>query len=266
MPIESSGITATVSFLDLEFSQLSFDDALCEISRRATQSAFSYIVTPNVDHIVKLHDQPESPATLAFQAAYAEADLRLCDSRILATLAMIFGVRLAVVTGSDLTASLFDNGIAASDRVAIIGGNTDMVERLKARFPGPDIVQHIPPMGMLSDPVAMHLAEEFVCACKANFVLFATGAPQSEILAHRCALRGQASGVGLCIGASIDFLLGDQRRAPLWMQRAGMEWAYRLASHPKRLWRRYMVEGPKVFLIAAQWWLANRHDLSRLSG
>lgn len=266
MPIESNGLPATISFLDLEFSRLSFDEAVSEVSGRAARLEFSYVVTPNVDHIVKLQDEANNPVTSAFRAAYADAGLRLCDSRILATLATIFEIRLAVVTGSDLTAWLFKHVIGAGDRVAIVGGNTDMVKRLQRLFPGPDIVQHIPPMGMLSDPVAMELATEFVCGCKANYVLFATGAPQSEILAHQCATRGQAGGVGLCIGASIDFLLGDQRRAPRWMQRVGMEWAYRLASSPKRLWRRYMVEGPKVFVIAAKWWWASRSVPSRGMG
>ena len=104
----------------------------------------------------------------------------------------------------------------------------------------------------------MKAAEDFVCAQDTGIILFATGAPQSEILAHRCLERSEASGVGLCIGASIDFLLGDQNRAPKWMQRLGLEWAHRLASNPARLWRRYLVEGPRIFLIVAQWWWIRR--------
>jgi N-acetylglucosaminyldiphosphoundecaprenol N-acetyl-beta-D-mannosaminyltransferase len=57
--------------------------------------------------------------------------------------------------------------------------------------------------------------------------------------------------VGLCIGASVEFLSGAKRRAPRWMQRAGLEWLYRLLSEPRRLWRRYLVKGPRVFKL---WW------------
>lgn len=263
MPIERAAEPAARQFLDLDFSRLSFSEVVDEISRLSGRSSFCYVVTPNVDHIVKLHDEADDTTTRAFRAAYQAAAFRLCDSRILARMGRVFGVNLPVVTGSDLTASLFDGTIGAGQRVAIIGGRQDTVTRLKSLFPKPDIVQHIPPMGMLSDVAAMRKAEDFVCASRANFVLFATGAPQSEILAHRCAMRGEASGIGLCIGASIEFLLGDQRRAPRWMQRAGLEWFYRLVSSPKRLWRRYLVEGPKVFLIALKWWFACRRENAR---
>ncbi len=263
MPIESDGFPSTTQFLNLEFSGFSFEGAISEVARRSAFVQYSYIVTPNVDHIVKLSEQTDNPITRAFQAAYAGADLRLCDSRILSRLALIFGLRLVVVTGSDLTAALFKRVVTSGDRVAIIGGHLDTVARLSALFPGPEFVQHIPPMAMSSNPFAMQLAEDFVGDCKANFVLFAIGAPQSEILAHRCAMRGRARGIGLCIGASVDFLLGDQRRAPAWMRSAGLEWAYRLASDPKRLWRRYLIEGPRVFLIATKWWWSSRREQAR---
>ena len=260
MHIESEDFPTTTQFLNLEFSRFSFEAAAAEVARRSAQLNFSYVVTPNVDHIVKLSGQSESSIVREFQAAYAAAALRLCDSKILSWLAMIFGLRLTVVTGSDLTATLFDDLFSSSEKVAIIGGSLETVTRLTALFPGPEYVQHIPPMALLSKPSAMQLAQDFVEESKAKFNLFAIGAPQSEILAYRCAMRGNARGVGLCIGASIDFLLGDQRRAPLWMRNAGLEWAYRLASNPKRLWRRYLVEGPKVFIIATKWWWSSRRD------
>jgi exopolysaccharide biosynthesis WecB/TagA/CpsF family protein len=86
-----------------------------------------------------------------------------------------------------------------------------------------------------------------------DITFLAIGAPQSELVAHRLAKRGRARGVALCIGASIEFLSGVRRRAPHWMQRAGLEWAFRLLSEPRRLWRRYVVEGPRIFIIWYRW-------------
>lgn len=264
MLIDGNNFPGPIQFLDLEFSRFSFDETVDDVKRRSAQVHFSYIVTPNVDHVVKLNDRADTIVTRQFKAAYEAADLRLCDSRILSRLAMIFGLRLSVVAGSDLTAALFDRIFSSGVKVAIIGGNSNTVPRLTALFPGPEFVQHIPPMSVLSNPAALQIAERFVGESRANFSLFAIGAPQSEILAHRCALQGMARGVGLCIGASIDFLLGDQGRAPRWMQRAGLEWAYRLASDPKRLWRRYLIEGPRVFLIAMKWWWSHQQGPARL--
>ncbi len=59
--------------------------------------------------------------------------------------------------------------------------------------------------------------------------------------------RGQARGLALCVGASINFLTGDERRAPGWMQRLGIEWLYRLLQDPRRLAARYLLRGPRVF-------------------
>ena len=263
MPIEKAGLPGSLGFLNLEFSGLSFDEVLLAVAERAGQPRFSYIVTPNVDHVVKLNARGDQPALQAFRSAYAAAELRLCDSRILAGLAVPFGIHLPVVPGSDLTAAIFRKLLASGHRVAIVGGGADTVPRLERQFPGVEFVQHVPPMGMLSNTAAMKAAEDFVSQCHAGFVLFATGAPQSEILAHRCLVRGDARGVGLCIGASIDFLLGDQRRAPAWMQSAGLEWAHRLATNPRRLWHRYLVEGPRIFLITARWWRAGRKGASQ---
>lgn len=265
MPIDRIGTPKAVLFLDLDFSALSFAEALVEISSCAARPGFAYVVTPNVDHVVKLNRKNEDQITIAFRSAYDAAALRLCDSRVLARLALLFGIRMPVVPGSDLTAALFDHVIGAGDRVAIIGGAPDTIARLRALYPAPEYLQHVPPMGMLANPAAMNLAADFVTDSGTDYVLFCVGAPQSEILAHRCALRGATNGVGLCIGASIDFLLSDQRRAPRWIQRAGFEWAYRLSSNPSRLWRRYLVEGPRIFLIAARWGWARRRGGSPAS-
>lgn len=265
MPIESKGVATSFSFLDLEFSTLSFDEVLADVASRAGLPRFSYIVTPNVDHVVKLRSATGGATADAFCKAYEAAALRLCDSRILAGLAALCSIHLPVVPGSDLTAAIFDRVLVPGFRVAIVGGNGQTVSRLSALYPGVNFVQHIPPMGMLANPAAMKIAEDFVCDCGASMVLFATGAPQSEILAHNCCVRGQASGVGLCIGASIDFLLGDQNRAPRWMQKMGLEWAHRLASNPSRLWRRYLVEGPRIFVITARWWWKRRRQAAEAS-
>jgi len=80
-----------------------------------------------------------------------------------------------------------------------------------------------------------------------RFCVLAVGAPQQEILAERLQARGVARGLALCVGASIDFVTGTQRRAPQWMQHAGAEWLFRLGQNPARLATRYLVRGPRVF-------------------
>jgi N-acetylglucosaminyldiphosphoundecaprenol N-acetyl-beta-D-mannosaminyltransferase len=252
MPIDRPDTRAR--FVDLDFDLMPFEQALAETIRLSRGDTFTYIVTPNVDHVVQL----DSGARPAFNTAYDKATLRLCDSRILARLARLFGIRLPLVPGSDLVAALFDRGFKPDDRIAIVGGAKDMGNRLATRFPDLVFLHSCPPMGLLNNPNAMKAVEDDIIRSQAAFVLLAVGSPCSEIIASRCAQRGGGRGVALCIGASIEFILGDQIRAPLWMQKAGLEWAFRLITNPVRLWRRYLVEGPKIFLIVAKWYFRSK--------
>jgi exopolysaccharide biosynthesis WecB/TagA/CpsF family protein len=78
------------------------------------------------------------------------------------------------------------------------------------------------------------------------------GAPQQEAVAHALRIRGRARGLALCVGASLNFITGAERRAPQWMQRAGLEWLYRLSQDPRRLANRYLVRGPRFFAQLAR--------------
>jgi exopolysaccharide biosynthesis WecB/TagA/CpsF family protein len=78
------------------------------------------------------------------------------------------------------------------------------------------------------------------------------GSPQQELVARALQERGRARGLALCVGASLDFIGGIEQRAPLWMQRASLEWLYRLLQNPRRLAGRYLVRGPRIFLQITQ--------------
>lgn len=236
-------------FLGVEFDSGTYEHIARQIDLLSRGDSFSYVVTPNVDHVLMLHPRDPNPVSDRFRQAYAAADMKLCDSRILRSLARFHGVNLDLITGSDLTPYLFNNGYLSGRKVAIIGGDAEMVPELNKLYPTINIVQHCPPMGVLQKPDALQDIVRFVEREQAHYVLFAIGCPQSEIIAQQCVVAGQSVGVGLCIGASIEFLLGRKKRAPLWMQRMSLEWGYRLACEPKRLWKRYMIVGPRIFIL-----------------
>jgi exopolysaccharide biosynthesis WecB/TagA/CpsF family protein len=238
------------SFLGVDFDRSDMAATHAWLATRPADAPFAFVITPNVDHVVKLD---QAPADAEIRTAYAEAALRLCDSRIVAKLARARGIALPVVPGSDLTTHLFQQIAQVGDRLCLIGGDDRMLVELRALRPDLDIVQHIPPMGMLKNAAAMAAAEKFVRDAHARFTLLAVAMPQQEILALRVARAGGASGVGLCIGASLDFLTGRKARAPQWMRKASLEWLHRLLSEPRRLWRRYLVEGPRIFLMTMRW-------------
>ena len=237
-------------FLGLEFDPLDLDQAAEWLADRPAGVPFGYVVTPNVDHVVRLHGRRVGAE--AWQA-YKAAALVLCDSRVLRKIARLRGVRLALAAGSDLTERLLTRIAAPGDRICLIGGDETTTDAVRKRRPDLALFQHIPPMGLMHKPAAMATAAAFATAAQARFTLLAVGSPQQELLARAIAEIPGTTGTGLCIGASIDFLTGRQRRAPRWMQRAGIEWLHRLLSEPRRMWRRYLVEGPRILLLAARW-------------
>jgi exopolysaccharide biosynthesis WecB/TagA/CpsF family protein len=105
-------------------------------------------------------------------------------------------------------------------------------------------------MNFVRDPVAIDACvREVESLSPFRFCFLAVGSPQQEIVAQELKMRGIARGLALCVGASINFVTGIERRAPPWMRRIGFEWLYRLAQNPKRLAYRYLVRGPRIFLL-----------------
>jgi N-acetylglucosaminyldiphosphoundecaprenol N-acetyl-beta-D-mannosaminyltransferase len=246
---------AKADFLDLDYDLLSLEETLHRISVRDPASRFGYLVTPNVDHIVRLEK-----ADPTIRAAYEKAELCVCDSRVVSRLAKLAGVTLTVVPGSDLVREIMTRMIEAGDRVCLIGGSPETADKLAARHPDIVVLQHSPPMGLLRDKAARARAIDFAAGARARILLLAVGSPQQEVLAREMHDDGRVTGFGLCIGAAVEFITGEQSRAPAMVQKAGFEWAWRLASQPGRLWRRYLVDGPAIFGMVRRWSRDRKHE------
>lgn len=204
-----------------------------------------YVVTPNVDQIIRYHEDPR------FRAIYSDAAYVLLDSRFLARcLAFMRGQRLRVCPGSDLTAYLLDQAKGSRDRIVLVGGTSQQARRIADVYHLDNLVHIDPPMGFIrsADETerCMNLIET---ASPFRYCFLAVGCPQQEQLAWQIQQRGRARGLMLCIGASINFLTGAERRAPKWIQGLGAEWLYRLLRSPSRLARRYLIRGPRIFLL-----------------
>lgn len=236
-------VRKTVDFLGCSFHGGSLEEVSSSILAES-QGSFKYVVTPNVHHMVRLL---ENPTTM--QPLYERAWRVLCDSRVLSWLAWFRGRTLPVITGSDLTAALVARAAELRLTIALIGPTADDCAALGDRYPGLSVESHTPPMGFISSQHEVDKCVDFAVRTRARLIFLALGMPQQEILAHHIVDHPQAKGIGLCIGASIDFLTGRQRRAPTWLQNAGLEWLYRLLSDPRRLASRYLIECPRIFYL-----------------
>jgi len=243
-----------VNLLGLDFADLDVAEAAARIAARPDTAPFGYVVTPNADHLVRLARQP------ALLPLYRQAALRLLDSRVVRRAARLLALPAPhVVPGSDLTVHLLRGHIRPGERVTIIGLDRRHLPALQAACDLAPPAHYDPPMGFDRDPDELRRTVDFVLAHPARLIFLAVGSPRQERLAAAIAATGQATGTGLCIGASLDFLAGVQRRAPGWLQRAGLEWLHRLATNPTRLGRRYLLDNPPIFALL----LRERLRLSR---
>jgi N-acetylglucosaminyldiphosphoundecaprenol N-acetyl-beta-D-mannosaminyltransferase len=199
-----------------------------------------YVVTPNLDHAVMFQE------SAALRAAYTDAALILADGWPLVAASRWLGKPLPErVAGSDLTPALFSAACQARRplRVFLLGAAPGVAERaaemIERRWPAVHVCGHCsPPRGFERESAANKRILEQVAAARPDLLVVGLGAPKQELWlhAHRAALKVP---VALGVGATIDFLAGERRRAPQWMQRIHLEWLHRLASEPKRLAARY---------------------------
>ncbi len=244
-----------ITLLGLDFDNFKLVQAASWIASRQPAAPFGYVVTPNADHLVRLNRDP------SLRAIYRDALLCLLDSRVVAGIAGILGLeKPAVVTGSDLTARLLAHHLEPGERITIIGlaphWLSELVERCRLSPPA----HHNPPMGFDRDPVAFANAIDFVRANPARLVFLAVGSPRQERLAAALAASGDITGTGLCIGASLEFLAGACRRAPPILRRLGLEWLFRFAGNPRKLFRRYVLDSPVVIALLMKQRLSARRS------
>lgn len=247
-PVSADHAPATAEFLGLRFSSLDVVKATAAMRRASQGEKWSYVVTPNAAHLARLRFAEPDLCSVYVNASYC-----FLDSRVVALAARLLGLHPPyVVTGADLVEQLFRNVITPSSSICLIGGDDATAEQIRKTF-GLTRLSHVnPPLGFWRDEKKMEDAVAAIVASQADYTFLAVGSPQQEMLATRVAAAGGARGVGLCVGASIEFLTGAQKRAPLFLQRMALEWAYRLACNPRRLGRRYLIESPWGLYLVLQ--------------
>ena len=200
------------------------------------------VVTPNLDHLHRcLHD-------IGFAALVSEAEMIVADGMPLVWASKLQGTPLPErVAGSNLISSLSRAAAESGRSVYLLGGAPGTAEgaarALRAKFPALKIAGTIcPPVGFENDPTMMAELITAVSAARPDIVFVALGSPKQERLILKLRpLLPHAWWLG--VGISFSFLSGDVRRAPVWMQKIGMEWLHRLVQEPRRLFRRYVVVG-----------------------
>lgn len=156
------------------------------------------------------------------------------------------------IPGVDLVSDLCREAASVGLKVFFLGGNPGSAERSAAiltdRFPGLQVAGiSCPPKGFQSNPEVLGRVLSEIKESQATILFVALGAPFQEFFIQDH-IRPMNIPVAIGIGGSLDILAGEFKRAPQYVQRLGLEWAYRLAQEPRRLARRYIV-GNTLFLF-----------------
>jgi N-acetylglucosaminyldiphosphoundecaprenol N-acetyl-beta-D-mannosaminyltransferase len=218
---------------------LSQEEVITQIKSKLLKSAEpNILVTPNAGHLTNIFDNPE------LSEIYSTAELSLIDGWPIAVAAKNASkLKIKRVTGSDLLPELFIQ-LTKNVRVGIIGGNNESLIRqgLETRFPELNI-QIIDTSQWTNSVYDIRRLRELVQYNALSIVLLCLGHPKQELLAKE--LRdydwaGSRPDWIMCVGATIDFLTGEQKRAPRFFQKIGLEWFFRLVTNPKKFTQRYL--------------------------
>ncbi|MEM6342858.1 MAG: WecB/TagA/CpsF family glycosyltransferase [Bacteroidota bacterium] len=241
-----------IPFLHTRISTGSFEDFVQEVLRLGSQRQSSYTCCVNVHMVV------ESRRDSSLEEAVYHADLAAPDGMPLCKVLKIKdNIEQERVAGMDLVPELLKRSAEQGLKVFFYGDTDEVLEAIKqksqAEFSGLQIAgAYSPPFRALSEREDQEVVD-MINESGADILFVALGCPKQEkwMAAH----KGRVHASMLGIGNALRTYLGYEKRAPQWMQKFALEWLYRLAQNPRRLWKRYFVSN-SIFLLLL---LKNKH-------
>ena len=239
----------TISNIDID--SVTMAQTLARIQDLVAEGTPAIVVTPNVDHIVRLRRDRE------FLDVYKRAKLVLADGVPLLWAARFLRTPLPQkVSGSDLFPEVCRVSAQNGYKLFFLGGRPGAASRaaeaMLQRYPGiVAIDSYCPPFGFERDEAENRRVAIMIKQASPDILFVGLGAPKQEKWIFGC-YQDLGVPVSIGVGATFDFISGFVRRSPELLQQRGLEWLWRLLMEPKRLWRRYLVEDMRFAWIIFQ--------------
>lgn len=240
---------ARIKFMNTDIDNLTMAETLNEIDKLIQKKNCSYVVTPNVDHIVRLEKDEE------LQKVYKNASLILTDGKPLIWISKWYKTPIKEkISGSDLFPRVCQLAANKNYTMYLLGAAEGVADtaakNLMKKYPGLNIVgTYSPPFGFEKSKQEMNKIKTQIQDVHPDILIVGLGCPKQEkFMYYHCKELGVPISFGL--GASIDFEAGNIKRAPKWMSNHGLEWLYRFSKEPKRLFKRYFVDDLKIIQVA----------------
>jgi len=236
--------------LGVPIGALRMDDAVSSVAQHIDARANCYVCAADMNSVMQAQRNP------AHRAALRGAHLVIPDGAPLAWVSRRRGHADATrVSGPDFMLELSARGVSSGWRHYFYGGAEGVAQELAAqmqrRFPGLIVAgTDTPPFRPLTAD-EQQSALDRINAARPHVVWIGLGCPKQELWMHAHAAKLPGA-VVIGVGAAFDFHSNRVARAPQWMRQSGLEWLHRLASEPRRLWRRYLILGPQFVVLAAR--------------
>lgn len=237
-----------IDFMNTEIDNLTMDEAVDAIDQIVQNRKPSYVVTPNVDIIIKME------ADTKLQEIFENAALALTDGEPLLWIAKWYGTPVKEkVSGSDLFPRVCQLAAEKGYRIFLCGAAEGIAAKaaknLTDRFPSLQVAgTYSPPYGFEKDPEKVEKVVSIIKEAAPDILIFGLGTPKQELFTYQHYVQMRVP-ITLCLGASIDFEAGNVKRAPRWMSDHGLEWLFRITQDPKRMFKRYIIDDTKILKL-----------------
>jgi N-acetylglucosaminyldiphosphoundecaprenol N-acetyl-beta-D-mannosaminyltransferase len=225
----------------------SYETASQQIVSWAKAGESRYVCAANVHLLMEAHDSS------AYHDIIKTADLVTPDGMPLVWLMRLKGERdQQRVYGPTLMLHVLEAASREKLSVGFYGGKAEvlkmLIEKMQARYGSLNVAfSFSPPFRAMSPEEDAEIVEK-INQSGTRILFVGLGCPKQEIwMAEH---RGKVNAVMLGVGAAFDFHAGTKSQAPMWMQKTGLEWFFRLITEPRRLWRRYLYHNPRFLFLA----------------
>lgn len=238
--------TNRIPFLNTYVDNLTATEAKSCVDQLIQEPGYHYVVTPNTDIVVKMQDDPE------LKQICENADLILTDGMFIVKMSRKTGYPIKErVCMTDFVWDVCDLADEKGYKIFFFGGKEDVLEKavtiVRDKYPKLNIVDYYsPPLGFEKDKALLQIANDRIKNSEADILIVFLGCPKQEKFIAANKERFQIP-ISITMGGCVDFIAGNVKRAPKWMQDKGMEWFYRFLQEPRRMYRRYFIDDVKIF-------------------
>lgn len=234
-----------IKLLNTYINSLSLKEILSYLDECISSQKCIHLVSLNVDQVIKIENNPE------FKNAMNHADLIITDGTPLMWISRLFGTPIMEkIPGPYLAEEVLRYSVRKGYKVFFLGAAEGVASRaahnMEIKYKGLNIAgTYSPPFGFENCEDEIIHINDLLQESQADIVIVGLSAPKQELFVYRNKEQYKIP-VSLSLGAAIDFMAGNIRRAPEWVNRLGFEWLFRFFLEPRRLFKRYFLDDIKI--------------------